>query len=152
MSMTHQARNPGPVTILYEGKATSMSTVVSTDDGVWLPLPELTASTGWEVEPEGICRDGICVMVPDQVMYSIVHEEEEKTWFNLAEFARFLGRPYARDNAHNVWSFGGISDDGGFPFGPLYAPDFTLPDLEGKLYSLSDFRGKRVFLVCWASW
>ena len=34
----------------------------------------------------------------------------------------------------------------------LEAPDFTLPDIEGKLHSLSDFRGKKVFLATWASW
>ena len=34
----------------------------------------------------------------------------------------------------------------------LEAPDFTLPDIEGKLHSLSDYRGKKVFLATWASW
>ncbi len=32
------------------------------------------------------------------------------------------------------------------------APSFTLPDLEGNPVSLSDFRGKTVVLVFWASW
>jgi peroxiredoxin len=35
----------------------------------------------------------------------------------------------------------------GFP-----APDFTLPDLSGRVYRLSDFRGKVVFLNVWATW
>jgi peroxiredoxin len=34
----------------------------------------------------------------------------------------------------------------------LQAPDFKLPDINGKPHSLSDFRGKKVFLVTWASW
>jgi peroxiredoxin len=34
----------------------------------------------------------------------------------------------------------------------LAAPDFTLPDMNGKLHSLSDFRGKKVLLLTWASW
>lgn len=32
------------------------------------------------------------------------------------------------------------------------APDFTLVDLEGKLVTLSDYRGKTVFLNFWATW
>lgn len=32
------------------------------------------------------------------------------------------------------------------------APDFTLPDLEGKMVRLSDHKGKVVFLNIWATW
>ena len=32
------------------------------------------------------------------------------------------------------------------------APDFTLPSLDGRRVSLSDYRGKRVVLFTWASW
>ncbi len=32
------------------------------------------------------------------------------------------------------------------------APDFTLPDLDGNLVTLSDFRGKAVIIDFWATW
>ena len=32
------------------------------------------------------------------------------------------------------------------------APDFELPNREGELVRLSDFRGKKVLIVTWASW
>ena len=32
------------------------------------------------------------------------------------------------------------------------APDFSLPDSSGKKYTLTDFKGKVVFLDLWASW
>ena len=35
---------------------------------------------------------------------------------------------------------------------PQLAPDFTVYDLEGNPYKLSDFRGKPVVLNFWASW
>ncbi len=34
----------------------------------------------------------------------------------------------------------------------LPAPDFTFPDLNGKVVSLSDYRGKVVFVNIWATW
>ena len=32
------------------------------------------------------------------------------------------------------------------------APDFTLPDLDGRPHTLSGHRGKKILLVAWASW
>ncbi len=32
------------------------------------------------------------------------------------------------------------------------APEFSLPDLEGRIHKLSDYRGKVVFLNFWATW
>ena len=34
----------------------------------------------------------------------------------------------------------------------LEAPDFALPDLEGRMHALSDHRGRKVLLATWASW
>jgi len=34
----------------------------------------------------------------------------------------------------------------------MTAPDFSLPDLQGKTQRLSDYRGKVVFLNFWATW
>lgn len=42
-------------------------------------------------------------------------------------------------------------DDGDIAIGKL-APDFTLKNLDGEEVSLSDYRGKIVFLNFWATW
>jgi peroxiredoxin len=34
----------------------------------------------------------------------------------------------------------------------FYAPDFTLPSLDGQSYSLSELRGRPILLNLWASW
>ena len=34
----------------------------------------------------------------------------------------------------------------------LEAPEFSLPDLDGRRHSLSEHRGKKVLLVAYASW
>ena len=36
--------------------------------------------------------------------------------------------------------------------GHVPAPDFTLPDTEGKLHRLSDYTGKTVIINFWATW
>ncbi|MBO8126976.1 MAG: TlpA family protein disulfide reductase [Firmicutes bacterium] len=38
------------------------------------------------------------------------------------------------------------------PFAGEIAPDFTLPDLDGEMVALSDYRGKYVFLNFFATW
>ena len=35
---------------------------------------------------------------------------------------------------------------------PLAAPGFTLPDMDGEMHALDDFRGKVVMLNFWATW
>lgn len=39
-----------------------------------------------------------------------------------------------------------------FASGTITAPDFTLPDLEGKNVSLTDFKGKWIVLDFWGTW
>jgi len=60
-------------------------------------------------------------------------------------------QPVAHDEALAVWYFG-LRSDQRQVLASLQAPDFSLPDISGKMHSLSDFRGKKVFLVTWASW
>jgi len=38
------------------------------------------------------------------------------------------------------------------PWGTKEAPAFSLKELDGKQVSLSDFKGKPVFIVFWATW
>ena len=74
------------------------------------------------------------------------------TWFNLSEFARLIKQPFVTDQKNGVWYFGARAAEQNSYLASLEAPNFTLPDLNGNLHSLSDFRGKKVLLVTWASW
>ena len=71
---------------------------------------------------------------------------------DLAELARHLDRPLALDVPARAAYLGVSAHQRGRRLASLEAPDFTLPDLEGRRHSLAEHRGKKVFLVAYASW
>ncbi len=73
-------------------------------------------------------------------------------WFNVTELARKLEQAYVVDHDHHVWSFGEVPVTRTSFLNAAIAPDFALPNRAGDLVRLSDFRGKKVFIVTWASW
>lgn len=118
---------------------------------LWLESGELTRATGWEIKPEGICRDQMCIPLPaDQS--NLLSAEGDRTFLSLSGFERYLGRPYAQDDELGAWCFGESPEERRSKLLSLEAPDFTLPDLAGQTHSLSDLRGKKVLLLLWASW
>ena len=72
-------------------------------------------------------------------------------WFNLTRFASAVDQAMAVDREHNVWSFTAVPQAQS-PLAAGMAPDFALADRSGKLVRLSDFRGKKVLILTWASW
>ena len=133
-------------TVLYGTNETDLPGAAADGGDLWIPAADLPAATGWERKPEGLCTAERCVPVPPG---------QEAAWelngsFNLSAFARHLDQPVTADEAHGIWSFGAEPGSVLQPGDP--APDFTLPDLDGKPHSLRDFRGGKVVLVAWASW
>jgi hypothetical protein len=142
----------GGVTVLYQDKESQAEAAIAEGDGLWLPLPELMATTGWELKPEGVCKDEICVPVPDARRAAMLRTHTSGTQFNLTEFARLIEQPVAHDQARSVWYFGPAGWEWKTRLSSREAPDFALPDLSGRLHSLSDLRGKKILLLFWASW
>ena len=115
---------------------------------LWLKARDLERVTGWVHKPEGFCKANVCIPVPASRKSDFVSGDR----FNLAALAGLLGRPVVADAEHRVWYVGEGAADRKRSLTSLDAPDFTLPDLAGRMHSLSDHRGKKVFLVSWASW
>ena len=133
------------VTILYDEQTARLESAEVEGEHLWLSPESLAAATGWKLEEEGLCKGDACVRT-------------EQGWIDangrvdLAALAGHLGQPVVREEVHNTWAFGesvGTRRDELFS---LMAPDFTLPDLEGRMHSLSDYRGKKVFLWSWGSY
>lgn len=121
-------------------------------DRLWIKRDELPRATGLELKPEGLCVGELCMAIDEATRRSIVVEHENATWIDLLGLAATLNQPVAAAPALGVWSFGQISQVRTADWEAAEAPDFVLPDREGNEVRLSDFRGKKVLLLSWASW
>lgn len=137
------------VTVIYDDRPTSVANAQAQSNDLWIPIDELQAATGWELKPQGLCRDERCVPIPSGRRDQFLRSGDV---VNLAALARQLRQPVVHDDAHAVWFFGESSDARRTALASLKAPDFTLPDLDGRQVKLADLRGKVVLLFYWATW
>lgn len=100
--------------------------------------------TGWTLKPEGMCRAELCVPMPAAAV--------KGTEVDVEAFWTKLGGPVVASEARDVWALGAPADERNAALEGLQAPDFTLPDIDGTSRTLSQLRGKKVFLATWASW
>src|SRR2546428_8783896 len=138
-----------PVPVLSPDRALAV-TGLAEGEALWLSPAELARAAGWELKPEGLCRDALCVPVPPAAAWMRGRDADLRV--DLAGLSRHMGQPVAASPEHAVWSIGEAAEDAADRLRSLEAPDFTLPDIDGNLYRLSTFRGRKVFLLAWASW
>jgi hypothetical protein len=113
---------------------------------VWLAADGLARATGWVLKPEGLCRESVCVPVRERAALAGPDGVE------LAAFAAALGRPLALDVEERTAALGTAAAERASALASLEAPDFSLPDLAGRLHTLSEQRGKKALLIAYASW
>jgi hypothetical protein len=136
------------VDIIY-GESTTRGVEADTRGGaLWLTAADLKRVSGWVLKPEGFCRDEVCIPVPPARKDDLASGGR----FNLAALAALLAQPAVADPDHHAYCFGEAAAERARKLRSLEAPDFTLPDLAGRMHSLSEHRGKKVLLVSWASW
>jgi hypothetical protein len=135
-------------TVICEDRESEVAPVRVVEDGLWLSSADVHRATGWELKPEGLCREDVCVPVPRGRETEFVQGDA----VDLAAFWRHAGHPVVRDDSGQVWVLGTGARERARVLRSLLAPDFTLPDLEGRRHALSDHRGRKILLVTWASW
>ena len=131
-------------TLIDEGRETSVDANVQ-DGRVLIEADDVEAAMGWAYKPEGLCRGEICVPVRNAAIHSNGH-------IDLVMLAEALRRPLALDTGESAAFLGASASDRSDQLRSLHAPAFTLPDLDGHLHSLSDYAGRKVLLVFYASW
>jgi hypothetical protein len=136
------------VTVIHEERETEIAGARVAGEALWLSSADVRRATGWELKPQGLCREDVCVAVPRGREGELVRGG----LVDIAAFWRHAGHPVVRDDSGEVWVLGTGARERARALRSLSAPDFTLPDLEGRRHSLSDHRGRKVLLVTWASW
>ena len=130
-------------TILYDDRVTESVNAALDDQHLWLTPADLQQATGWQLKAEGLCRGDACVRTQDAWTDSAGRVD-------LAAFAAYMGQPMIRDD--QACAFGEAVSTRRDALFSLTAPDFTLPDIDGTLHTLADFRGKKVFMYSWGSY
>jgi hypothetical protein len=132
-------------TILSEGSEVEVD--ASSDGGVVRASAEaVERALGWELRDEGFCLGMVCYPLPPDA--DLVTD----AGVDVAGLAALIDRPIALDESEGAAYLGVAARERSQELSFLEAHDFTLPDLDGELHSLSDYRGKKVLLVAYASW
>lgn len=129
--------------ILYGDRVTTLPQAEAGGESLWLEAADMHAATGWKLETEGLCRGDACVRVDPAW-------RDDAGRIDLLAFARHMGQPVTRDG--QVIAIGENVNARRDALFSLTAPDFSLPDLDGVMHALSDYRGKKVFLHSWGSY
>ena len=95
--------------------------------------------TGWALRREGACRGDVCVPLPGGALAEAV---------DVAAVAEHLGMPLVR-HSDDLASLGPATF-GGRALASAQAPQFVLPDVDGKPFDLASLLGQKAVLVAWS--
>ena len=132
-------------TLLDETRPLAVDATVD-PNGIRLSPAVVRDALGWELKPQGLCQGARCIPVPPSA--TLVRDGA----VDLETLAALLGRPLAIEPAERTACLGAAAAERARRLQSLEAPDFTLPDVDGRPHTLSGFRGKKILLVAWASW
>src|SRR5207237_4165640 len=119
-------------TILYGTAEEETDSATSDAENLWLSLPEMHRITGWELKPEGACRGDVCVPIPAGRRETFIRGDGSERQFNVAAFARLLDAPVLHHATPDVWCIGEDAGSRSERMMSLEAPDFELPDIDGR--------------------
>lgn len=136
------------ITILNEQRESRPANARADGDSLWLDRSGIEAATGWSWKPEGLCQGELCVPLPRNTARPVNQGDQ----LDIAALWQHMGHPVEHDAAGQTWVLGTAPAARAQALATLSAPDFELPDLDGKPHRLSDYRGSKVLLATWASW
>ncbi len=122
------------------------------EDGNWfVPLEPFAKRLGLKVEyPEGAKMVVLCGGVASELCVPLEFEDSKKGVVDIDGVTYVQPVLVAEPFGFEVYE---VSANRLEVVQPMhFAPEFTLPDLEGTPKRLRDFRGKKTLLYVWGSW
>jgi peroxiredoxin len=108
----------------------------------------LSAATGWELKPSGLCRGEVCV----PLLGRVVSAPDDDSRIDLEAWAAALGLLTATDGDGAVVAVAPGAELHARETADGTAPPLTLADVDGNPVSFDDLSGHKRVLVTWASW
>jgi peroxiredoxin len=140
-------------TVLYNGAAVKIEHPLTEKGDLWVTASDLQRINGLTLKPPGVlCVGDVCIKLSEKGDSPLLSKKDGQEWINVSGLAQRLKQPFAVDRESGTWSFGPIPETRTPFLKSAVAPNFELPDRKGKLIRLSDYRGKKVLLMTWASW
>ena len=136
------------VVILHDGQVHEVPAGSGTDGHLWVPAADVARVCGWDWQGDRLCRGAETLILSPGQAEAVVRGGQ----VDLAACWRLLDRPIQHTATGDVWALGTPAAERAAALQTLQAPDFTLPDLDGRPHALADYRGRKVYLVSWASW
>lgn len=113
--------------------------------GAYADPGDLTAATGWELKPVGLCRGDVCVPLFGRAVAA-------ERGIDLAAWAEALGLLLVHDPVEGVAALAPSAAARHREVADGRAPDLDLRDVDGAPVSFADLAGHKRVLVTWASW
>jgi peroxiredoxin len=140
-------------TVLYNGAVFKVEHPRTAQGDLWVTAGDLQRINGLALKPPGVlCVGDVCIKLNEKGERALLQKKDGQDWINLTGLAQQVRQPFAVDRETGTWSFGPIPETRTPFLKSAVAPNFELPDRKGKLIRLSDYRGKKVLLMTWASW
>ena len=115
------------------------------DDLVLVDRESLPGVLGWDLKPQGLCRQSECVPVTET---DLLHGD----YVDLRAAATAVGVTSMLADDTDLVALSVPSQTRSDALSGRRAPNFVLPDLDGEDRSLEQFAGRKRLLVAFASW
>jgi peroxiredoxin len=140
-------------TVLCKGTAVSVEHPLIEGGDLWVTAKDVERINGLTLKPPGVlCLGDVCINLGQKGAGALLRKRDGQDWINVTGLATRIGQPFAADAESKTWSFGAIPETRTPFLKSAVAPNFELPDRKGRIIRLSDYRGKKVLLITWASW